>query len=186
MASQSTSKASAGGALCSQHHCLLGLPAVTAMLIPEVEPPCWWRNDQPGYPAELVPQRREMLNLAAALALGSLCAQVPRARAATGELSCHEFQRVRLSKLQVALRRAKLPWSCCRLLTSGHKDVSADARQALLDAIKAKEGDNEVISALRELAKQNPTSSPAKSQKIFGEWNLLWASENAEARPQLP
>ena len=39
--------------------------------------------------AELVPQRREMLNLAAALALGSLCAQVPQARAATGELTCH-------------------------------------------------------------------------------------------------
>lgn len=43
-----------------------------------------------------------------------------------------------------------------------------------------------MIGALRELAKQNPTKSPAKSEKIFGEWNLLWASENAEARPQLP
>ncbi|CAL5220823.1 g2900 [Coccomyxa viridis] len=88
--------------------------------------------------AELVPQRREILNLAAALALGSLCAQVPQARAST------------------------------------------DARQALLDAIKDKEGDDKVIGALRELAKQNPTKSPAKSEKIFGEWNLLWASENAE------
>ena len=38
--------------------------------------------------AELVPQRREILNLAAALALGSLCAQVPQARASTGELAC--------------------------------------------------------------------------------------------------
>ena len=56
----------------------------------------------------------------------------------------------------------------------------------MLDAIKAKQGDEKVISALRELAKQNPTSSPAKSKTIFGEWNLLWASENAEARPQLP
>lgn len=37
--------------------------------------------------AELVPQRREMLNLVAALALGSLRAQVPQARAATGELA---------------------------------------------------------------------------------------------------
>lgn len=56
----------------------------------------------------------------------------------------------------------------------------ADARQALLDAIKGKKGDEEVISALRELAKQNPTSAPARSEKIFGEWNLLWASANAE------
>lgn len=66
-----------------------------------------------------------------------------------------------------------------------HLLLSADARQALLDAIDAKKGDEEVISALRELAKENKTSSPAKSEKIFGEWNLLWASENAEARPQL-
>ncbi len=58
----------------------------------------------------------------------------------------------------------------------------ADARQALLDAINGKKGDEEVISALRELAKQNPTSAPARSEKIFGEWNLLWASANAEVR----
>lgn len=68
---------------------------------------------------------------------------------------------------------------------SRHLNAPADARQALLDAIKGKEGDDEVISALRELAKQNPTKSPAKSETIFGEWNLLWASQNAEARPQL-
>ena len=70
-------------------------------------------------------------------------------------------------------------------VSSRQLSASADARQALLDAIKAKGGDDEVISALRELAKQNPTKSPAKSETIFGEWNLLWASQNAEARPQL-
>ena len=62
----------------------------------------------------------------------------------------------------------------------------ADARQALLDAINGKKGDEEVIGLLRELAKQNPTSSPANSETIFGKWNLLWASENAEASPGLP
>ena len=55
----------------------------------------------------------------------------------------------------------------------------------MLDAIKEKKGDKEVIGALRELAKENPTSSPAKSKTIFGEWNLLWASENAEASTHL-
>ncbi|CAK0783265.1 hypothetical protein CVIRNUC_006464 [Coccomyxa viridis] len=88
--------------------------------------------------AEIVPQRRQMLNFAAALAMGSMCASIPQARA------------------------------------------SSDARQALLDAINGKKGDEEVIGLLRELAKQNPTSSPAKSETIFGKWNLLWASENAE------
>ena len=86
---------------------------------------------------------------------------------------------------KVALSRTKQPRYCCCLLTSGCINAPADARQALLDAIKAKGGDDEVIGALRELAKKNPTSSPAKSQTIYGEWNLLWASENAEARPQL-
>ncbi|CAL8472029.1 g11571 [Coccomyxa elongata] len=57
---------------------------------------------------------------------------------------------------------------------------SSDARQALLDAIAAKKGDDEVIAALRKLAKQNPTSSPAKSPTIYGKWKLLWASSNAE------
>lgn len=55
------------------------------------------------------------------------------------------------------------------------------ARQALLDAIAAKKGDDEVIAALRKLAEENPTPSPAKSPTIFGEWKLLWASSNAEA-----
>ncbi len=51
-----------------------------------------------------------------------------------------------------------------------------------MDAIAAKKGDDEVIAALRKLAEQNPTSSPAKSPTIYGEWKLLWASSNAEAR----
>ena len=57
-----------------------------------------------------------------------------------------------------------------------------DARQALLDAIAARKDDGEVIAALRKLAEQNPTPSPAKSPTIFGRWKLLWASSNAEAR----
>jgi hypothetical protein len=58
---------------------------------------------------------------------------------------------------------------------------AAEARQALLDAIEAKKGDDEVIAALRKLAQYNPLPAPAKSPKIFGEWKLLWASANAEA-----
>ncbi len=50
-----------------------------------------------------------------------------------------------------------------------------------MDAIAAKKGDDEVIAALRKLAEQNPTSSPAKSPTIYGKWKLLWASSNAEA-----
>ena len=56
------------------------------------------------------------------------------------------------------------------------------ARQRLLDAIKARKGDEEVISLLRELAKSNATANAARSPALPGRWNLLWASSNAEAR----
>ena len=66
--------------------------------------------------------------------------------------------------------------------------MSAGARQALLDAIAAKKGDDEVIAALRKLAEENPTRAPGKSPTIYGRWKLLWASSNAEARkaPHMP
>lgn len=49
-----------------------------------------------------------------------------------------------------------------------------------MSAIAAKKGDDGVISALRELAKSNPTPSPAKSDTLYGKWKLLWASDNSE------
>ncbi|KAK9836995.1 hypothetical protein WJX81_005375 [Elliptochloris bilobata] len=58
--------------------------------------------------------------------------------------------------------------------------TEADARQRLLDAIKAKKGDEEVITVLRELAKSNSTAGAARSPALAGRWNLLWASSNAE------
>ena len=58
--------------------------------------------------------------------------------------------------------------------------ADGDARQQLLKAIAAKKGDEGVISALRELAKSNPTSAPAKSDTLYGKWKLLWASDNSE------
>ena len=65
-------------------------------------------------------------------------------------------------------------------LTAVSAATSGDARQQLLDAIKAKKGDDGVIAALRELAKSNPTRSPAKSDLLYGKWKLLWASDNSE------
>jgi len=58
--------------------------------------------------------------------------------------------------------------------------VEGDARQQLLSAIAAKKGDDNVIPALRELAKSNPTSKPNKGDVLFGKWKLLWASDNSE------
>lgn len=60
--------------------------------------------------------------------------------------------------------------------------ASGDARQRLLYAINAKKGDEDVIAALRELAKENSTAGAARSPALAGRWNLLWASSNAEAR----
>jgi len=65
--------------------------------------------------------------------------------------------------------------------------VGADgARQRLLDAIKQRKGDEEVIALLRELAKSNNTSNAARSPALAGRWNLLWASSNAEVPAFLP
>jgi len=50
----------------------------------------------------------------------------------------------------------------------------------LLSAIKANKSDEEVEKALRALSDQNPTRAPAKSDKLFGKWKLLWASSNSE------
>ena len=65
--------------------------------------------------------------------------------------------------------------------TNYHLRVPDGARQRLLDAIKARKGDEEVISLLRELAKSNATANAARSPALPGRWNLLWASSNAEA-----
>ena len=65
---------------------------------------------------------------------------------------------------------------CCDAVSA----ADGDARQQLLSAIAAKKGDDGVISALRELAKSNPTQSPAKSDTLYGKWKLLWASDNSE------
>ena len=116
-----------------------------------------------------------MLNFAAALAMGSMCASMPQARATSGTVSALMQRHLHA----VLIDTQACPLSQCRF-------SSADARQALLDAINGKKGDEEVVGLLRELAKQNPTSAPAKSETIFGKWNLLWASENAEASPDLP
>lgn len=53
-------------------------------------------------------------------------------------------------------------------------------REELLSAIKANKSDEEVEKALRALSDQNPTRAPAKSDKLFGKWKLLWASSNSE------
>lgn len=60
--------------------------------------------------------------------------------------------------------------------TTGDKAL----REELLSAIKANKSDEEVEKALRALSDQNPTRAPAKSDKLFGKWKLLWASSNSE------
>lgn len=56
----------------------------------------------------------------------------------------------------------------------------AALREELLSAIKANKSDEDVEKALRALSDQNPTRAPAKSDKLFGKWKLLWASSNSE------
>lgn len=56
----------------------------------------------------------------------------------------------------------------------------AALREQLLSAIKENKSDEEVEKALRALSDQNPTRAPAKSDKLFGKWKLLWASSNSE------
>lgn len=52
-------------------------------------------------------------------------------------------------------------------------------RDELLSAIKTN-NDEDIEKALRALSEQNPTRAPAKSDKLFGKWKLLWASPNSE------
>ena len=52
-------------------------------------------------------------------------------------------------------------------------------RDELLSAIKANK-DDDIEKALRALSESNPTRAPAKSDKLFGKWKLLWASPNSE------
>ena len=52
-------------------------------------------------------------------------------------------------------------------------------RDKLLSAIKENK-DDDIEKALRALSEQNPTRAPAKSDKLFGKWKLLWASPNSE------
>ena len=67
-----------------------------------------------------------------------------------------------------------------------HSDYCAECtgdsalREQLLSAIKENKSDEEVEKALRALSDQNPTRAPAKSDKLFGKWKLLWASSNSE------
>ncbi len=53
-------------------------------------------------------------------------------------------------------------------------------RDALLSAIRSKGSDEEIEKLLRELSAKNPTASPARSDKLYGKWKLLWASPNSE------
>ena len=53
-------------------------------------------------------------------------------------------------------------------------------RDALLSAIKSKGSDEEIEKLLRELSAKNPTARPARSDKLYGKWKLLWASPNSE------
>lgn len=57
--------------------------------------------------------------------------------------------------------------------------VDQDLREKLLTAIKG-DKDDEIEKALRALSEQNPTKGPARSDKLFGKWKLLWASPNSE------
>jgi hypothetical protein len=71
-------------------------------------------------PAELVPQRREMLHFAAAVAMGSLCVNLPLARASTGQrhalpAALKEHKCIHQSTSSGALKE-RLPWTQLRLL----------------------------------------------------------------------
>ena len=64
--------------------------------------------------------------------------------------------------------------------TDPHDAGDKALREELLSAIKANNSDEAVEKALRALSNQNPTRAPAKSDKLFGKWKLLWASPNSE------
>lgn len=57
--------------------------------------------------------------------------------------------------------------------------VDSELREKLLTTIKGGK-DDEIEKALRALSEQNPTKGPARSDKLFGKWKLLWASPNSE------
>ena len=147
------------------------------------------------------PTRRDTLHFVAALGFAGL---LPRpafaaegAALPTGFLR-HDFEAAKArAALPLAFLRtvSKLPRHCYWLqarkpltcvtapqtLGPKPKPAAGDARQRLLDAINAKKGDEDVIAALRELAKENSTAGAARSPALAGRWNLLWASSNAEA-----
>ena len=121
------------------------------------------------------PQRRQLLGLAAAVTFGALLPNGLARADPSGDLALD----IHVDDLHVQRRMQE---STATISCGTPCELAAGARQALMDAIAAKKGDDEVIAALRKLAEENPTPSPAKSPTIYGRWKLLWASSNAEAR----
>ena len=57
-------------------------------------------------------------------------------------------------------------------------------KQKLLDALDAKQSDEEVQDLIEELQTQSPVKQAAASPKTQGRWRLLW-SQQASPKPLL-
>eukprot|EP00967_Tisochrysis_lutea_P024723 scaffold28421_cov19-Tisochrysis_lutea.AAC.1 len=71
----------------------------------------------------------------------------------------------------------------CALVVHPRSQKDVPLKERLLDALSQNMDDDKVMSLLTALAKQNPTSAPARSPKAGGRWRLIWSQQSSDASP---
>ena len=126
--------------------------------------------------------RRELLQWPLAIGLAGLLSQAPgmlqAARAGdAGQAGACSLPSEAESCKGLQPNQCILQWLHHAVLLAAD---TQQMRDALLSAIKSKGSDEEIEKLLRELSAKNPTAKPARSDKLYGKWKLLWASPNSE------